>query len=111
MNLLTKATLVVAALALAACNNPRGGDDQYGAYGAGGGIAVQILGKLRGRVVGHGDGGTGRGQDRSLLPAARRQAQHIRAVQLLGEPCSRHRQRRRQDDSPVTAARGFDLQR
>jgi len=44
MNLLTKATLVVAALALAACNNPRGGDDQYGAYGAGGGIASTALG-------------------------------------------------------------------
>ena len=38
MNILTKAALVAAALALAACNNPRGGDDdyQYGAGGAGG---------------------------------------------------------------------------
>ncbi|GAB4275346.1 MAG: peptidoglycan-associated lipoprotein Pal [Pararhodobacter sp.] len=40
----TKAALVVAALALAACNNPRGGDDYaYGGAGAGG-IASTALG-------------------------------------------------------------------
>jgi peptidoglycan-associated lipoprotein len=43
MTLFTKAMLVVAALALAACNNPRGGDD-YEAYGAGGGIVSTELG-------------------------------------------------------------------
>lgn len=43
MNFISKALLVVAALALAACSNPRGGDD-YEAYGAGGGIASTALG-------------------------------------------------------------------
>lgn len=37
MKFLSKAILVAGALALAACNNPRGGDDyQYGGAGAGG---------------------------------------------------------------------------
>ncbi|WP_417628951.1 peptidoglycan-associated lipoprotein Pal [Pararhodobacter aggregans] len=44
MNTLTKAILVVAALALAACNNPRGGDGMDGGMGAGGGIASTALG-------------------------------------------------------------------
>jgi peptidoglycan-associated lipoprotein len=44
MNLLTKATLVVAALALAACNNPRGGADDYAYGGADGGISSTALG-------------------------------------------------------------------
>jgi peptidoglycan-associated lipoprotein len=45
MTFLSKATLVAAALALAACNNPRGGADdyQYGAGGAGG-ISSMALG-------------------------------------------------------------------
>ncbi len=45
MNLLTKAVLLVAALALAACNNPRGGDYQDPLGGAGaGGITSTALG-------------------------------------------------------------------
>ncbi|MCA2013090.1 peptidoglycan-associated lipoprotein Pal [Pararhodobacter sp. CCB-MM2] len=45
MNLLTKAVLLVASLALAACNNPRGGEDDYtSGMGAGGGIGSTALG-------------------------------------------------------------------
>lgn len=46
MKLLTKAALVAGALALAACNNPRGGDDySYGAgAGGAGGISSTSLG-------------------------------------------------------------------
>lgn len=45
MNLLTKAAIVAVTLALAACNNPRGGDGEYGQYGAGaGGISSTALG-------------------------------------------------------------------
>ena len=44
MKLFTKATLLIAALALAACNNPRG-DEYESAYGAGaGGISSTALG-------------------------------------------------------------------
>ena len=45
MNIWTKAALVAAALVLAACNNPRGGSDdyQYGTPGAGG-ISSTALG-------------------------------------------------------------------
>ncbi len=43
MNLMTKALLVVAALALAACNNPRAGGGQWddGGFGAGGADGIQ----------------------------------------------------------------------
>ena len=45
MHLLTKATLLVAALALAACNNPRGGDGFQDPMGGGaGGIGTTALG-------------------------------------------------------------------
>ena len=44
MNLLTKATMVALTLALAACNNPRGGADYQDPMGAGGGIASTALG-------------------------------------------------------------------
>ena len=45
MNLLTKAALLVASLALAACNNPRGGDYQDPMNGGGaGGISSMALG-------------------------------------------------------------------
>ena len=44
MNLLTKATLVALTLALAACNNPRGGADYQDPMGAGGGISSSALG-------------------------------------------------------------------
>jgi len=43
MTFLSKATLVAAALALAACNNPRGGADDY-QYGGTGGISSTALG-------------------------------------------------------------------
>ncbi|MEZ5751455.1 MAG: peptidoglycan-associated lipoprotein Pal [Paracoccaceae bacterium] len=45
MTFLSKAAMVAVALALAACNNPRGGDAQYDPYAAnGGGIYSQALG-------------------------------------------------------------------
>ena len=45
MNLMTKAVLLVATLALAACNNPRGGDYQDPLAGGGaGGISSTALG-------------------------------------------------------------------
>lgn len=48
MNLLTKAALVAASLALAACNNPRGGDEFDSAYAGGaGGINSTALGDPR----------------------------------------------------------------
>jgi len=43
MTFLSKATLVAAALALAACNNPRGGANDY-EYGASAGISSTALG-------------------------------------------------------------------
>lgn len=44
MTLLPKAILLVAALALAACNNPRGGDDFDTGFGGAGGISSTALG-------------------------------------------------------------------
>ena len=44
MNLLTKAVLLVASLALAACNNPRGGEDEYTSGMGAGGIGTTALG-------------------------------------------------------------------
>lgn len=44
MNLFGKATLLVAALALAACNNPREGDYDAGYAGGAGGISSSALG-------------------------------------------------------------------
>ena len=44
MTLFPKAILLVAALALAACNNPRGGDDFDTGFGGAGGISSTALG-------------------------------------------------------------------
>lgn len=44
MTFLSKATLVVAVFLLAACNNPRGGTDEYQYGAAGGGISSTALG-------------------------------------------------------------------